>query len=256
MTKINDLSELKQMISQRMTKGVWTNCSLGSADFSLEIAQEKLFVENHESVLWIFRQRDTHFVANFYSKKGENIEINHCSVPIMLELPFTKEKPDLSNFHAVGFEELFVREQFVLDPLGQASQVNPTIKLDNLDYYEQIREIYQKRFKIKTACIPTELRLKADMEQGNVIGILDKGTLAGFLRFSVQAKTVTLLHLAVTREFQGKGFAKSLCNGCFEEHFDKKYMLFTADSEAKALYYKIGFQLGKYQSIVLQGENL
>lgn len=252
MVKINNFEELNKLISMHLKKGVYTNCFISKEEFEEEIKNETLFYHVYDGGLLLFRKMDGYYKMNFYIVNPEiDLDINFNDI-VVTEI-VCKPEFDCSKiielFKKNGME-LKLKRMRLANESSNVDITSSNVGKAKLKDYEKIVKLLRENFDKYIGCIPSEQKLKSDIESGNFYCYREKEEILGILHI---ANKTNIKHLAVDKECRGRGIAKAILSTYLSDVGDgKKYVWTGEDNEiAKKTYFIMGYKLDGYVSYVL-----
>lgn len=252
MKKINNFEELNKLISMHLKKGVFTNCFISKEEFYEEIKSEDLFYHEYDGGLLLFRKIEDYYKMNFYINNPDiDLDINFDDV-VVTEIVC---RPELE---CCKFIELFKKNGMklklkrvrLLNEISNVDITSSNIEKGNLKDYEKIIKLLRENFDKYIGCIPSEQKLKSDIESGNFYCYREMEEILGILHI---ADKNNIKHLAVDKKYRSRGIAKVILSTYLSDVGDGKKYVWTGEDNIAALntYFSMGYKLDGYVSYVL-----
>ena len=252
MEKINNFDELNGLISKHLKKGVYTNCFISKEEFEEEIKNETLFYHEYDGGLLLFRKMEDYIKMNFYINNPE-IDLDIKFEEVVVTEIVCKPEFDCSKiidlFKKNGMK-LRLKRVRLLKEDSNIDTTSSNVEKVKLKDYEKIVKLLRENFDKYIGCIPSEQKLKSDIESGNFYCYIENGEILGILHI---ANKTNIKHLAVDKEYRGRGIAKAILNTYLSDVGDGKKYVWTGENNEAALstYCSVGYKLDGYVSYVL-----
>jgi len=277
--QIGNYQELSKLIFYYLKKNVMTNCFLSKSDWELEISLGNVYYFLRERNLFILRSRKDFWILNYYLNDLEfssvNLEIpKDILKPIVVEVVGKSELDEKYQkqqefFKQLGMEKVLERERF-----ENVKQVESTMKKESdlliisknanngVQDFEiilasntllpDVLQFLRCNFHVYYGCIPTEEKLKKDIQMGFVYAAMIEDKIIGVLHFQETDKLAEIRHLAVGEKWRGKGVAGQLMQVYESKVNVQKKIVWTGreNQNAQKLYQKYGYQKDDYVSSV------
>ena len=265
LNRVTDRNMLSSTIIKHMRKNVFTNCLLYSQEYEAEIESGSLFVKEYPSDnLFMLKMRDDFAILYFYINDQSaffndmnDIKNEAKGKKLVTEIAY-KEEYEIeiltSMFLEMNFNVSLNRVCLEKNSIGQASEVGliDGIHLQNeLINANNILSFLKENFNELTGCIPLINRIEKRIANNELLVIEEDFTrkTIGLLEYS-SANKITIKHLAVSKEYRGKGIAKYLLNTLSSQN--KPIITWTTSgSDAEKIYRNNGFMRTTYKSVVL-----
>lgn len=214
--------------------------------------------------------------SNIVKTELEKNNLNPIVVEIVskniLEDSYQKQQ---ELFNQLGWEKKLERERFEktecfenLNKLEQAldlehvenieQQENEIIRTNSKIYFaqkedlEKLLELLKEAFNPYYGCVPTKQKLEEDINKKFVYISKTEDKIIGVLHFKNSGKIAEIRHLAISKEWRGKGIASQLMDVYEDEIKAPKKIVWTGTENrvAQGLYRKYGYQKDGYVSSV------
>ncbi len=263
--KVTDKDMLSNAIIKHIKKNVFTNSLLYSQEYDNEIKSNSLYIKECESNnMFLLKMRDSFAILYYYIndqtaffKDMANLKEEIKGKKIVTEIAY-KYGQDIDLIASMFYEMKFIKainrvclEKNSLNQI-EISKLEDGIHLQN-DLLDEntILKFLKENFDEYTGCIPLNSTIKKRTENGELLVLEEDFTrkTIGLLEYSTDNR-LTIKHLAISKEYRGKGLAKFLLDTLSNK--GKQIITWTTDgSEAEKIYIKNGFIKTTYKSIVL-----
>lgn len=292
--KIESYQEMSKLIFSCFKKNVMTNCFLSKEDWEFEINNKSVYYFMVENSLFLIREREKFFILNYYLNDWniEKIKIEmqqEISKPVVVEV-VSKNILDESYlkqqelFFQLGMQKTLERVRFqnveqvenlasekenlLVTSENINNEIDTKFESDfeseseitfaNIDDLAGILELLHSSFNLYYGCIPTQEKLSEDIQKNFVYIAKKENRILGVLHFEKSDKQTEIRHLAVDKDFRGKGIANHLMRIYGSEIKVPRRIVWTGvdNIPAQKLYQKYGYQKDGYVSSVFYCENL
>lgn len=271
--RIEEMQTLSGFLFSCLKNKTITNCFLSQAEWKMEIAQKNVDYFWVGQNLFLLRKRKDFWILNYAIQiseieKPEQIEEirgiiqKEVSLPIVVEVVSREAEDEKYQkqqivFQQLGMKKVIERERF--HRIGQEenmavieNETLPEIVVAKIDDLAMVWEFLSINFSKYYGCIPVIEKLREDIENQFVFLAKQGKEILGILHFKKSDKMAEIRHLAVDKNWRGKGIAKRLM-----EEYERKIILpqklvwtGAENQEAQGLYQKYGYQKDGYVSSV------
>lgn len=248
MKRIEQLSELSELIRGQFRRGVMTNAPFSPDAFSDEVAGETLYGEEIPGGLLLLRRREGFDRLSFYLQPGADFSQWKPEQDVVTEFPAKPGDPGAVMLNVLlenaGFQKKFTRIR--MQRTGDsASQVHGqcSVTLAQISDCSAVLAFLYRFYDMQTGCLPTARELTRHIREGGVILAFLDGMPAGVLHMVRNRNTVQLRHIAVEPRFRGCGIGSEMLEFYFAHQEACKCQLWVAEDNgsARRLYEKNGF---------------
>ena len=267
-----DIIDNKNMLSNLMInhlgKNLITNCYLSIKEFEDEIELKTLmYREFPTGNLYILKYREDFMILYYYINRADSVknEFNEIksifdNKKIVVEIPYREElqlEEVLDLFDELGFslslKRINLEHQIEarLDTTCPYSEIEWKYFFDSIEDSTRIREFLLDNFDKYTGCIPLKETIMKKIESNYfyVLENVESKEIVGVLEFDL-GRTTTIKHLAVSKEYRGKGLGRLLINMMLNTNKNVNVWT-TFSSDAEQFYKNNGFVTTEYKSAVL-----
>ncbi|MFI3250437.1 MAG: GNAT family N-acetyltransferase [Eubacteriales bacterium] len=249
MKQVEDKEQLLELLRSKFLPKLQSNASLHPQNYQDDLREGSLYYSQEGECLLLYRKRKEHYITTYYSL--DLPVFPDCELALVVEVPFQKKALDVSWWQEKGFDPQVSRQQYAL-PDEQGVACNRA----TMEQLDKVTAFLAGNFAVATGCHPLRSRLVQDITEGKVLCEMDGGRLLGLLRYGVQDKVATILHLAVAESHRGKGVAKQLYDGFLSDTNGKLHKVFSGSPEGARFYEKQGGLKTRYQSLVLEKKGI
>lgn len=286
MKLIKNYQELSKLIFSHLKKNLITNCFLGKEEWTLEIQNDLAYYIETEKNLYLFRKRDGFWILNYYLNDLDTEFNNSILNPIVVEfvgrnILENNYQKQQELFNNLGWKKCVERERFEkIESSIEEKQSefenndcgNGDIEIKNNSKndskieiclaqehdFDNVLELLKDSFNPYYGCIPTNLKLLEDINNGGVYMAKINNKIVGILHFKHMDKLAEIRHLAIDKDWRGQGIANELMNVYENEVRTQKKIVWTGieNQAAQGLYLKNGYKKDGYVSNVYMNEML
>ncbi len=255
MKLVNSFEEIATLISSQIKKGVLTNNFLNEEELKIEIKNNTLFYTLWNGGLFIFRDRGTHYILNYYICDLTKDYIEEYNKAVVVEIAYrdndNKILEIINFFKKLGMNEYLNRIRLIKIDNNTAELTNNIVPC-NIEDMEEILKLLNENFDVFSGCIPTKEMILNDIKNKNIFVCKNK-KIEGIIHFNQSKLSSEIKHLVVKREFRNQKIAQSLIIRYIKEVNVKRKTVWTGceNNIAIGLYKKMGYNLDNYKSIVL-----
>lgn len=290
MNKVRNYEEISKLIFQNLKKDIVTNTFLTKTEYEDEINNDSLYYTAFEFGLLIYRSREKYYILNYYLRCEENLieqlvnelklTLENINKPIVVEIVAkteTDEKYLFINkvFANAEFKVELKRIRFTLkndanikNDVNTENNLSCTKKENDFEKYEyqkptiqdatNITKLLNENFNEYYGCIPTQDKLKEDIENGSIyIAVNDKVVMEnkkiiGVLHIKIGKNNSEIRHLAVDKNYRKNGVASNLMSIYLNEDNSQTKTVWTGTENiyAQKVYEKYGYKKDGYASTV------
>lgn len=257
MKKVDKYEIISSLIMKQIRKGVMTNNFLTENDLKIEIENGLLYCCEYAGGLLILRDRDSHYILNYYINDiTKNIEeiFDKDIVTEIVRRPNDNNSEIVQYFEKQNFICCLERVRYIhtCDEIVD-NLTTEEIQLCKTDDAENVYEILKENFNVYTGCVPAKERFIKDIENGNVYFYKDE-KIKGVLHIDKNKISSEIKHLIVDKNERKKGIATKLLNKYFYDVECKKKTVWTGKENncARKFYEKNGYELDGYTSCVMR----
>lgn len=263
--KVTNKNVLSSTIIRHIKKDVFTNCLLYSQEHELEIEAGTLFIKEYPSNnLFMLKMRENFAILNFYINDKNaflndiaelETELNGKKIVVEIAYKYGQSIDEyISLFTKSFFAVSLNRECLEKNNVGASNELN---LLDGLHLQRElinvkgVLDFLKENFNEFTGCIPSIGVIEKRASNNELLVLEENFTrkIVGVLEYSADNK-VTIKHLAIAKDYRGKGLAKYLLNLLSSQN--KPIVTWTtSNSEAEKIYANNGFLKTSYKSTVL-----
>lgn len=250
MKRIDSLSQLSPLLLSQMKGGVVSNGAFSAASFAREIERGTLFAQTVPGGLLLFRRREDFWRMSFYLQREVNLrEANIPAQTVMEIAPRPKDaalKETEQLWEKQGFRLLFSRRRMTLKRRREefSPQSRCCVRLAEPKEQALIRQMMERNYDRRTACLPTEEELAFDIASQSLwLAIDEDSKAAGFFRLLTEKRVREVRQIAVEKEYRGQGIASALLDRLTLEEGQQGRVWVAQDNQAAiGLYESIGFE--------------
>ncbi len=256
MKKITDYNELSALITAHFKRGVATNYFLSREQAEDDIKNGNLCACEIGSNLFVFRDKNTHFVMYYYIIPDEMCSSAAFPAPTktaVVETVMRAKDENLKKADEIlkknGFESEFIRRRMTFAPFdNKALPTNPSLRLAKKSDFQAAKALLDESFSPLTGCLPSDCELEAAIADGRIV-IHEDG---GLLHFEKTKAGYELRHLCVVEGARGRGVGSALV-GFYHSLIEKKSTVWVRKDyrAAEKIYENSGYEYDGNVSSVL-----
>lgn len=280
MRPISQWEEISRIILSQWKRKAITNAFLTKQDWETELARGSVMCQEFDEGVFFLRQRQGYWLLNYYlpkdvSKDGDHSEsearqvllqhmkeqVEEWDLPVVVEVVGKAEETEsygsiIALWKAVGMQEAITRIRMSKAVTSQtenlACQGIMIQKAKHKDEKE-IQQILQTQFSPFYGCLPTEVALREDIEQGDVYKACQDDRIIGILHKKETEKTAEIRHLAVLEPWRCQNVASALLCQYEKDTEGKTKTVWTGADNlvAQHVYEKQGYEADDRISTVL-----
>ncbi len=258
MQEVINIEEFNKLLNKYLNKSYINNANRLIRDGNTFIEKGKLYYyEKDGSLLFFENCKDYYNLYYFISKLDLLIDICDLNLekPIVADIIYSENNFDETPAKVLinaNFEKYLTRSYKTLKLSQKDIEENNNIKFADKDEVNSIFEMQNKYIDKYTGNILSKEELYKDVENKLILVMYEDKKIAGYLRFTVNNKNVSLDGLVIDGIFRGKGYSKQIVeyfiDYCSKEGY-KKIDLWVRDDNVSALklYDLFGFKKAKYK---------
>lgn len=254
---IKNIELFNQLLNKYLNKDYLNNSNRLIRDYRNFIENKKLyFIEKDNNLFFLEDCIEFYNLYYFISKLNLSVDISDLNFEktIVADVIYTKNNLDeaFPILIKAGFEKYLTRSYQTLKLSQKNVALNSHIKFAAKEEVDFIFDMQTKYIDKYTGNILLKEDLLKAIENNLILIIYVNNNCAGYLRFTVNKKNISLEGIAVDHKFRGKGYAKELVQ-YFIDYFSKegynKIDLWVRDDNISALklYEFFDFKNTKYK---------
>lgn len=254
---IKNIELFNQLLNKYLNKDYINNANRLLRDYHNFIKNERLyFFEKDNNLFFIEDCIEFYNLYYFISKINSSIDINILSFEktIVADVIYTEKNLDEAVDILInsGFEKYLTRSYQTLKLSHKNIELSSHIKFAGKEDVNYIFEMQNKYIDKYTGNFLLREELLKAVENNLILSVYENNNCVGYLRFTVNKKSISLEGIAVDHKFRGKGYAKELVQW-FIDYFSKegynKIDLWVRDDniDALRLYEFFNFKNTKYK---------
>lgn len=255
--QIQQYEEISPLIRKFFKPSVQTNHFMSEREYRTSIENKSLYYYEIADNIIFLKKREANYKLTYMLNNYKEIKIkevlSNLDMPVVTEIvkrPACKNISEITSF--------FEKNNFNIELERYRMQLSENVVYDNNEesikkicdtsnFYD-INEMLNKNFSVHTGCIPNEIELKNDIEEGFVIGVFsNKGNLAGILHYSNNKSVYEIRHLVVDEMYRNKGVASLLIETYHEKILANKSKVWVSKNNniAQSCYKKHGYEFDR-----------
>lgn len=241
LVKVTSLDEILQKVSGKMKKSVFSNNFITKEIYETEIKNGTLFYYEYENSLFIFREREKHYILNFHIIDEKVADFSFIYKDIVTEIPYKTQGINTGFLENKGFTPILNRERFtwIKEDIETGDTKNIKEDIDKA----KIAAFLANNFSYLTGCLP-----KIEEVENALCYVKDDEILA-ILHYKNTKAATEIRHLATAESGRNKGIASKLIQA-LQGKDCRKILVWT--NNAGNLYLKHGFNKDIMKSITLE----
>lgn len=254
---IKNIEFFNKLLNKYLNKDYVNNANRLIRDYRNFIENEKLyFIEKDNNLFFLEDCIEFYNLYYFVSRINSSVDIVDLNFEKAIVADVIYTESNLDEFVPIliksGFEKYLTRSYQTLKLNKKNVELNSDIKFATKDEVDFIFEMQNKYIDKYTGNILLKEDLLKAVENNLILSIYENNNCAGYLRFTVNKKNISLEGIAIDHKFRGKGYAKKLVK-YFIDYFSKeeynKIDLWVRDDNISALklYEFFNFKNTKYK---------
>lgn len=268
MKTVSNIDLFNELLNKYLNKDYLNNGSRLIRDYKILIEKGSLYYTERDNYILFFEDcKEFYNLYYFVPKLNPSLDTADLNLKrtFVADVIYTGSNSDEASVHLLnaGFKKYLTRSYRTLKLRPKDVKLSSNVKFAGRDEAELIFKLQNKYIDKYTGNILIQEEILEAVKNNLILCVHEGNNLAGYLRFAVNNKNVSLEGIAVDCKFRGKGYSKQLVE-FFIDYFSgegyNKIDLWVRDDNISAikLYDFFNFKNTKYKcdNYIYLGETL